>query len=273
MSKQPPPGDSNDPTALASTSIPPDWHAQIEALAGLLRASTNAVVFTGAGISTESGIPDFRGPQGVWKTMTPIDFSDFVRSEEVRRESWRRKFSGNDMATAQPNAGHYALTTLVESNIVSTVITQNVDGLHQKAGIEDTAVIEIHGNANYATCLDCQRRYELAPIKTAFLADEQPPYCGECGGIIKTATISFGQAMPEAAMLRAEHAAFDCDLMVAIGSSLSVFPAAGLPQLARQHNAQLVILNNEPTPLDAIANLVIQRPIGVTLSTVVGLLS
>jgi NAD-dependent deacetylase len=256
MSEQPP-------------QITTQWQAQIDALTTLLASSTQTVVFSGAGISTESGIPDFRGPQGLWKTIAPIDFSDFIASEDVRRESWRRKFAGNDMAAAQPNTGHHAVTALVEHGIVSTVITQNVDGLHQKAGIVDNVVIEIHGNANYAKCLGCQRRYELAPVKAAFLIDEKVPYCAECGGMIKTATISFGQAMPEAALRQAEYAASNCDLMLAIGSSLTVFPAATLPQLARQQGADLVIINNESTPLDAMASLVIQRPIGLTLSTAV----
>jgi len=263
MSELPPPEIS------AAPPITTDWQVQIDALAALLQSSTRAVLFSGAGISTESGIPDFRGPQGVWKTMRPIDFSDFVNFEDVRRESWRRKFTGNDMAVAQPNSGHHAVTALVKRGIVTTVITQNVDGLHQKADLNDDVVIEIHGNANYATCLSCQRRYELAPIKVAFQVDEKVPYCTVCGGMIKTATISFGQAMPEAALNRAEHAASDCDLMLAIGSSLTVFPAAGLPQLARQQGAPLVIINNETTALDAIANLVIQRPIGRTLSAAV----
>ncbi|MFT4631356.1 MAG: NAD-dependent deacetylase [Candidatus Pseudothioglobus sp.] len=263
MSEQPP------PTTSRPAQITADWQAQIDALTVLLQSSSRSVVFSGAGISTESGIPDFRGPKGLWQTMTPIDFSDFVASEDVRRESWRRKFAGNDMAVAQPNIGHHAIAELVKRGIVNTVITQNVDGLHQKAGIVDDVVIEIHGNANYATCLSCQRRYEIAPIRIAFQIDEQVPYCTTCGGMIKTATISFGQAMPEAALSRAEHAASSCDVMLAIGSSLSVFPAAGLPQLARQQGAQLVIINNESTPFDAIANLVIHRPIGRTLSVAV----
>jgi NAD-dependent deacetylase len=260
MSEQLPPATSHSPQITA------DWQMQIDALTTMLKSSTRAVVFSGAGISTESGIPDFRGPKGLWKTMTPIDFSDFVASEDVRRESWRRKFSGNDMAAAQPNTGHHAVTALVNRGIVDTIITQNVDGLHQKAGIADDVVIEIHGNANYATCLGCHRRYELAAIRVAFQADDQVPYCAKCGGMIKTATISFGQAMPEAPLSRAEHAASSCDLMLAIGSSLSVFPAATLPQLARQQGAELIIINNESTPLDSIASLVIQRPIGRTLS-------
>lgn len=275
-----PPADPRDPHAAGNMpdntpdntqAMDAQWQAQIQQLAQLVAAARQIVIFTGAGISTESGIPDFRGPAGIWKTMTPINFQDFIGSEAVRREAWARKFGGPDlMAKAEPNAGHLAVAELVRRGKVSTVITQNVDGLHQRAGVSDGAVIEIHGNANYATCLSCQQRYELAPIKAAFLSDGVIPYCETCGGIIKTATISFGQAMPEAAMLRAEQAVLDCDLLLAMGSSLSVYPAANLPILAHQQGARLVIINNEATALDAACELVIHRPIGQTLSAALG---
>lgn len=236
----------------------------------LIQAAENIVVFTGAGISTESGIPDFRGPNGVWKTMQPIDFSDFVASEEVRRESWRRKFSGaGTMDQAEPNKGHIAIAKLVEMGKVSHVITQNVDGLHQKSGIADEKVIELHGNANYATCLDCHKRYELNEIRTIFEKDETVPYCDECNGMIKTATISFGQPMPLIEMQRCEQVTLACDLFIAIGSSLVVYPAAGFPRLAKQQGARLVIVNNEPTDLDPVCDLVLNYPIGETLEAAV----
>ncbi|MCB1646891.1 MAG: hypothetical protein KDI36_15635, partial [Pseudomonadales bacterium] len=149
---------------------------------------------------------------------------------------------------------------------VTEVITQNVDGLHQKAGVPDDRVIEIHGNSNYASCLDCGKRYELEEVRAVFLPDEQVPYCSECGGMIKTATISFGQAMPEAEMMRAHQAVLNCDLLLAMGSSMTVYPAAGFPQLARKNGARLVLINNEPTDLDPWCDLVLHRPIGVTLS-------
>ena len=244
-----------------------DIQAEVLQLRRLLQEARRIVVFTGAGISTESGIPDFRGPDGIWKKIQPIDFSDFVRSEDVRRESWRRKFSGADrMAGAEPNAGHIAVARLVELGKVTEVITQNVDGLHQKAGVPDDRVIEIHGNSNYASCLDCGKRYELEEVRAVFLPDEQVPYCSECGGMIKTATISFGQAMPEAEMMRAHQAVLNCDLLLAMGSSMTVYPAAGFPQLARKNGARLVLINNEPTDLDPWCDLVLHRPIGVTLS-------
>ena len=266
----------SDQSIPPATSSPdtrdPAWQAQIEALSTLLQQAQRIVVFTGAGISTESGIPDFRGPAGVWNTMQPIDFSDFVRSEKVRRESWRRKFTGPDvMATASPNAGHAGVTTLAQRGKLHCVITQNVDGLHQRAGVNEELVIEVHGNANYATCLDCHQRYELAPLKHAFLTKDQLPYCQVCGGIVKTATISFGQSMPEVAMQRAHEAVLACDLLLAMGSSMSVYPAASLPRLASQSGARLVLINNEPTDLDHLCDLVIHRPIGETLSAALGL--
>lgn len=236
----------------------------------MIRASNRVVVFTGAGISTESGIPDFRGPNGVWKTQTPIDFSDFVGSEAVRAESWQRKFSGDGkMESSEPNAGHRALTSLVEAGKITHIITQNVDGLHQKSGTPDAQVIELHGNASYATCLDCHQRYELAPLKQAFKLDGSIPYCTSCQGIIKTATISFGQAMPVEEMRKAEAATLGCDLFIAIGSSLVVYPAAGFPRLAKENGAALVILNAEPTDQDEMCDLVLHEQIGPTLSQVV----
>jgi NAD-dependent deacetylase len=238
----------------------------------LLAQCQRAVVFTGAGISTESGIPDFRSPGGIWDKNMPIEFSDFLASEEMRRESWRRKFTvDNSIAAAEPNAGHYAVARLVASGKVSAVITQNVDGLHQASGVPDAQVIEIHGNTTYAKCLDCSERYELQPIREAFRADETLPVCGQCQGIVKTATISFGQAMPEYQMMRAQEATQACDLFIAIGSSLVVFPAAGFPALAKEQGAGLVILNRDPTDMDTLADLVLNDEIGPTLAEAVGL--
>ena len=198
---------------------------EIKALRDLLSKSNRVVIFTGAGISTESGIPDFRGPQGLWKTVSPIDFSDFISSEEKRRERWSRQFNGdNEMARAQPNLGHMAVAKLVAVGKVSHVITQNVDGLHQKSGIPDEFIIELHGNSSYAKCLECEKRFELLPLKTEFLAKGTLPTCDVCGGIVKTATISFGQPMPIHAMQSADEAALSCDLFIAIGSSRRYFP-------------------------------------------------
>ena len=243
---------------------------ELAQLRAMIRVSERIVVFTGAGISTESGIPDFRGPKGVWKTQTPIDFSDFVASEDVRRESWRRKFGGDGkLEQAEPNAGHQAITSLVKAGKVTHIITQNVDGLHQKSGTPDAQVIELHGNAGYAKCLQCAKRYELEDLRRDFVVDESVPYCDECGGMIKTATISFGQAMPVDEMQLAETATLACDLFIAIGSSLVVYPAAGFPRMAKQNGARLVIINEQETDLDPICDLVLHEQIGPTLSRVV----
>jgi NAD-dependent deacetylase len=239
-------------------------------LRDLIAASRKALVFTGAGISTESGIPDFRSPGGVWSRHRPIYFEDFMASEAKRREYWRLKFLvDQDIREAKPNAGHIAVAKLVRTGIVGYVITQNVDGLHQASGIPEERVIELHGNTTYAACLDCGKRFELGPIRAAFERDERLPVCDRCRGIVKTATISFGQAMPAEAMRRAEAATLACDLFLAIGSSLVVYPAAGFPELAGRNGARLIILNRDPTPLDSLADLVLNAEIGPTLAAAV----
>jgi len=245
---------------------------QVAELAEVLAQARRAVVFTGAGISTESGIPDFRSPGGIWTRMAPIDFSDFLASEEARRETWRRRFSMEDtFREARPNRGHRAVAELVRSGKVAAVITQNIDGLHQASGIADDRVIELHGNTTYAHCLDCKSRYELAALRTTFERDGDAPICDDCGGYLKTATISFGQAMPVDAMRRAEMETRAADLFIVAGSSLVVYPAAGFPELAKHNGAILVIINREPTGLDRIADLVLNRSIGETLGAAVGI--
>ena len=236
-------------------------------LSQYINEAKNIVIFTGAGISTESGIPDFRGPQGVWKTNTPIYFQDFIGSEEVRKESWKRKFSGQDIIKkAKPNIGHLAVAEIINEHESAYLITQNVDNLHQDAGVPNDKITEIHGNASYASCLDCGIRYELKPIKKEFLENETVPYCDACGGIIKTATISFGQSMPEEGMQMAQRKTLGCDLFITIGTSLIVYPAAGFPKLAKEIGANLIIINNEPTDFDPIADLVIHEQIGKVFS-------
>jgi NAD-dependent protein deacetylase/lipoamidase len=243
----------------------------IAALAEAIAAARRAVVFTGAGISTESGIPDFRSPGGIWTRLAPIEFSDFLASAEARRETWRRRFALDEtLALAAPNRGHRAVAELVRHGIAAAVITQNIDGLHQASGVPADRVVELHGNTTYATCLDCGKRYELAPLRAAFACDETPPACGDCDGFVKTATISFGQQMPLKAMRRAEEETIEADLFIVLGSSLIVYPAAGFPQLAKHNGARLVIVNREPTGLDDIADLVLHRPIGETLGGAVG---
>jgi NAD-dependent deacetylase len=246
--------------------------SEIDDLKALIDDSNRIAAFTGAGISTESGIPDFRSPGGVWEKNQPIEFSDFMSSKEMRRESWRRRIRSDGVfAQSQPNAGHRALAELVKRGKSDRLITQNVDGLHQASGIPDECIIELHGNATYCTCLNCGKRYELDEVLASFQEAEEPPICDACEGIIKTATISFGQAMPEHEMERAQEATLGCDLFIAIGSSLVVYPAAGFPQMAKQNGAKLVILNRDETPLDGYADLVVNAEIGASLSAAVGL--
>lgn len=246
----------------------PDFQ-KIDRLRSLIDQSDYMVVFTGAGISTESGIPDFRSPGGIWTKYKPIDFRDFCASEEKRRESWRIKFATEKLiADARPNKGHMAIAKLHRMGKLKSVITQNIDGLHQVSGIPDDRVIELHGNSTYAICLQCDKRYELDHIREVFFPDETLPVCDTCGGMIKTATISFGQSMPQREMQRAEAQTLACDLFIAIGSSLVVYPAAGFPLIAKQNGARLIIINRDPTELDRYADLVINAEIGATFETI-----
>jgi len=238
-----------------------------EALLQAIEGRRRIVVFTGAGISTESGIPDFRSPGGIWTQYAPIDFDDFLSSPELRREAWRRKFEiDKTVRKAAPNGGHFALARLVQDGRVSHIITQNVDNLHQESGVPAARLIELHGNGTYAKCLECGLRHELDEVRRRFDASEDAPSCRTCSGAVKSATISFGQAMPAEEMRRAEEATLLCDLFLAIGSSLQVYPAAGFPIMAKRNGAQLFILNREPTPLDGIADLVVHDEIGRALS-------
>ena len=243
----------------------------IAALGAEIATATRIALFTGAGISTESGIPDFRGPGGLWTRNKPIEFSDFLRSEDMRREAWRRKFATDPtLRAARPNRGHRACAHLVGHGLAGAIITQNIDGLHQASGIPDDQVIEVHGNGTYAHCLDCRTRYELDAIRAEFERDGTLPHCRWCNGIVKTATVSFGQAMPVAEMRRAESEALAADLFIVLGSSLVVYPAAGLPVLAKRNGARLIIVNREPTEMDDFADLVIHDGIGDTLGAAVG---
>ena len=243
----------------------------IAELRRMIKEARRVVVFTGAGISTESGIPDFRSPGGIWTRMRPIDFSEFLRSDEARRETWRRRFATDEtMRKAEPNRGHRAVAALVNRGKASAVITQNIDGLHQASGVPADRVIELHGNTTYAHCLDCARRYEIEAVRMEFERTGEAPNCDACGGFVKTATISFGQAMPPAAMIRAEEETLACDLFITAGSSLVVYPAAGFPELAARNGIRLVIVNREVTGLDPYADLVLHREIGATLGEAVG---
>ncbi len=235
-------------------------------LARLFAKSQRITAFTGAGISTECGVPDFRSPGSPWMKHRPIDFSAFVSDPLAREEAWRRKFTMDDLyAGAQPGRGHRALAALVASGKMGAIITQNIDGLHQASGVPSAKVIELHGNGTYAKCLDCGTRHELSDVRAEFERTGAAPEC-DCGGAIKSATISFGQAMPEDEMRRAHDETATCDLFLAIGSSLVVYPAAGFPILAKRNGATLVIVNREETPLDDAADLVLRGDIGSILA-------
>ncbi len=251
--------------------MPDGTQDAIETLHAMLDRAGSIVAFTGAGISTESGVPDFRSAGSPWMVNKPIPFEAFVKSREARAEAWRRKFAMDDhYAGAAPNAGHRALARLVGQGRAPAIITQNIDGLHQASGVPDDRVIELHGNGTYATCLGCGRRHELAEIRPAFEATGEPPDCAACGGPVKSATISFGQAMPQDKMIRAQQLALEAELFLVIGSSLVVYPAATLPVIAKRQEATLIIVNREPTELDAIADLVVRAEIGAALGPLAG---
>ncbi len=235
-------------------------------------ADSNRVVgFTGAGISTESGVPDFRSPGGVWSRNRTVYFQEFLSNREDRVEYWRQKVeSWPDMRNARPNAGHLAFVTLEKSRKLRCLITQNIDGLHQRAGSNPDLVVELHGTTVEAVCLSCSRRISMDEAVGRVLAGDSAPECRECGGLLKPATISFGQPMPEREMQRAAAAAAACEVFLAVGSSLVVQPAAGLPLLAKQRGARLIILNRDPTPLDEVADAVIHSEIGQVLPVLAG---
>lgn len=242
----------------------------VAALAALLRESRRAVIFTGAGMSTESGIPDFRSPGGIWTRMQPIPFQDYLTDPAARILSWQRRLEMEETwKSVTPNSGHRAVAEFVACGRVGHVITQNIDGLHQQSGVPEEKLIELHGSTRHAKCLDCEARVEIGDILSHFTAHGEAPDCAQCGGLVKTATISFGQPMPAGEMARADAAVRTCDLMLVLGSSLQVYPAAGFPIQARRQGARLVILNREETPLDRYADLVINAEIGPTLGSVI----
>ena len=247
--------------------IASDLEAAIASLRKLIEAAQVVVPFTGAGISTECGIPDFRSPGGLWTKNQPIPYDAFVASSDMRDEAWRRRFAMEEsFAKARPGRGHRALASLYQVGKIPALITQNIDNLHQTSGIAARDVVELHGNTTYAICLDCTERYELAWVREQFEeSGQRAPDCA-CGGHIKTATISFGQAMPPDAMQRAEALTKSCDLFLAVGSSLVVWPAAGFPLMAKRNGAALVIINREPTEFDDIADLVVRNDIGDVLA-------
>ena len=246
--------------------------AALTAARALLREALCVVALTGAGISTESGIPDFRGPQGVW-TKNPdaeklATISHYVSDPEVRKRAWRARLESAAWQ-ASPNAGHRALVELERRGKLATLITQNVDGLHQRAGSSPERVVEIHGTIHEVVCLDCGERAPMERALGRVRAGEEDPPCRSCGGILKSATISFGQNLVDEDIRRAQRAALTCDLLLAIGSTLSVYPVAGVVPLARDAGARIVIVNGEPTAMDDIADAVLRGPIGELLPRLV----
>jgi NAD-dependent deacetylase len=243
--------------------VAPDLQTAIDRLRALIDRARVIVPFTGAGISTECGIPDFRSPGGLWTKNHPIPYQDFIASQEMRNEAWRRRFALEaNFSAARPGRGHRALASLHRAGKIPAVITQNIDNLHQASGFASECVVELHGNTTYALCLACDQRYELSWVRERFEPAEEAPDCPGCGGHIKSATVSFGQSMPVAAMQRAEELTLTCDLFIAVGSSLVVWPAAGFPLMAKRNGSALVIINREPTDFDNLADLVVRQDIG-----------
>jgi NAD-dependent deacetylase len=244
-----------------------DAHEAIREAARLLRTARHGVAFTGAGISTESGIPDFRGPQGIWKRYRPIEYQEFLSSPEARREYWRRKVEMYPaLRDARPNAGHLALARLYAAGLLRSIITQNIDGLHQKAGVPAERVIEIHGSEAHIVCIRCGKRYDWGEILARF--DGDCPTCDSCRGWLKPATISFGQAMPEQETRQAFEEAAAADLLLVVGSSLRVYPAASIPIETCRAGGRMVIVNNEPTAQDESAVLVLHGQAGQILQAI-----
>lgn len=235
-----------------------ELEAARKALCDAVHDASRICFFTGAGISTHSGIPDFRSPGGIWSRYRIIEYSEFLQSEAARREDWVRRFHMAKLfAEAKPNTAHYFIADLVSRGRAVGVITQNIDGLHQRSGIEDDGVVEFHGTGAYAHCLSCGRRHEVNDVETQMEETGSIPNC-ECGGLIKAAVVSFGENLPERNILKAQTMIQESDLVIALGSSLQVWPASGLLELATRCGADLIIINRDPTPFDDVASLVLR---------------
>jgi len=235
----------------------------LEEFAGAIRESREIVVFTGAGISTESGIPDFRSPGGIWSRYRPVSFQEFISSEESRVEAWKRRLETYAVdQNAKPNIGHYFVQALDAKGKLIGLITQNVDGLHSKAGVPDEKIVELHGSNRKVLCLKCEREYNPDEVIQKLVGDFASPKCDVCGGILKSATVSFGQPMPETAMRQAQEWTEQAEIFIVMGSSLQVQPAASFPVVAQRNGAALAIINREPGPLDEIADFVHHGAIG-----------
>lgn len=233
-----------------------------------LREAARVTVLTGAGISTDSGIPDFRGPQGVWRKDPAAEalftFANYLADADVRKRAWQARLD-HPAWDAKPNAAHRALVDLERAGRLRAIVTQNVDGLHQAAGSAEHLVVEIHGTVHRVACLSCGRRTPMPEVVERLRQGEDDPHCLACGGILKSATISFGQQLDPGVHAAAVAASEQCDVFLAAGTSLSVYPAAGLCDVARAAGARLVVVNNEPTPYDAVADAVLREPVGTVL--------
>ena len=251
--------------------ITQDTKEKIGRVAEMIAEAKHIVVFTGAGVSTESGIPDFRSPGGLWTKFDPEDFTidKFLSNPETRHKQWRFLLSGDLLKDASPNAAHEAIAELEALGRLDCVITQNIDYLHQKAGNDPGRVYELHGNMKWIRCLDCGNRSPLEEILKESGASEEMPVCGRCGGILKPDVIFFGEALPEEALREATWHANHCDLLIVIGSSLVVYPAAYMPLYAKQSGAKLVIVNLTPTPSDRIADVVIRASAGEVMGRII----
>ncbi|MFC1892917.1 NAD-dependent protein deacylase [Chloroflexota bacterium] len=239
--------------------------------ADLIVKAKRVVIFTGAGISTESGIPDFRSPGGIWDRYDPDEFTyqKFISSPEARKKHWQMISEGLLTTGAQPNLAHYAIAELDRLGMLDSVITQNVDNLHQKAGIPDNKVFELHGNLQRAACLSCGRCYFFEQIKARLDAGEEIPDCEDCHGILKPNAVFFGEALPQDVLQEATSRSYDCDLFIVIGSTLVVYPAAYMPIYATQAGAKLVIINLSDTPMDRQATVLIRARAGETMSRII----
>ena len=235
----------------------------VQELATKIRASDEIVVFTGAGISTESGIPDFRSPGGLWTRYKPVTFQEFMSSEAARIEAWKRRLETYEAhKNAKPNIGHYFVQSLDQKGKLIGLITQNVDGLHREAALADEKIVELHGNNRWIVCLKCDKSFDPDEVMKRLVGDFSSPKCDACGGLLKSATISFGQAMPQEAMRQAQEWTEGAAVFIVMGSSLQVQPAASFPVLAKRNGALLAIINREPTPLDEYADFVHHGAIG-----------
>jgi len=243
---------------------------EIERLARLIIESKKVVVFTGAGISTESGIPDFRGPGGIWSRYDPEDFTiqKFLSSPDARKTIWKMSAESGLLTEAEPNPAHYAIVELYQLGKLDCVITQNIDNLHQKAGVPEDKVFELHGNTRWAVCLSCRRRFPMPEVLQKIKAGIEVPNCPDCQGILKPGAVFFGEALPQEALQEATRRSQNCDLFIVIGSTLFVYPAAYMPTYAREAGARLAIINLTPTPLDHYATVVIRGGAGEVMSRV-----